>query len=76
MWSKNSQAIAGVDISGQAIRYLILDSWSITTIIFLQPLLLGSLIIKLIKISFHLQSRTGSGFKKPLYVLCEALARQ
>ena len=46
--------MAGVDILGQAIKYLILDSWSITTIIFIQPLLMGRLIIKLIKISFYL----------------------
>jgi hypothetical protein len=66
--------MAGVDILGQAIRYLILDSQFITTIIFSQPLLLGSLIIKLIKMSFYLQFRTGSGFKRPLYVLYKALA--
>ena len=66
--------IVGVNILGQAIKCLILDSWSITTIIFIQPLLTGSLIIKLIKMSFYLWSRIGSGFRKPLYVLCEALA--
>ena len=73
MWSRNSQAIVGVDILGQAIKYLILDSQSITTIIFSQPLLLGSLIIKSIKISFYLQSRTGSGFRRPLYILYKTL---
>jgi len=45
---------AGIDILGQAIKCLILDSWSITTIMFIQPLLTGSLTIKLIKISFYL----------------------
>jgi len=60
---------------GQAIKCFILDSWSITTIMFMQPLLLGRLTTKLIKMSFHLQSGTSSGFKKPLYVLYEALAR-
>jgi len=63
-------------MSGQAIKCLILDSWSITTIIFMQPLLIGRLIIKLIKTSFYLWFGIGSGFKRPLYVLCEALARQ
>jgi hypothetical protein len=43
-----------VDILGQAIKCLILNSWSIITIIFSQPLFLGSLTIKLIKISFYL----------------------
>ena len=76
MWSRNSQAIVGVDILGQAIRCLILDSWFITTIIFIQPLFLGKLITKLIKISFYFQSGTGSGFKKLLYVLCKALTYQ
>ena len=66
--------MASVDILGQAIRYLILDSWSTTTIIFIQPLLMGRLIIKLIKISFYFQSRAGSGFNRLLYILCEALA--
>ena len=75
MWSRNSQATAGVNILGQAIRCLILDSCSITTIIFVQPLLTGRLIIKLIKMFFYLQSRAGSGFSRLLYVLCEALAR-
>ena len=74
MWSRNSRATAGVDILGQAIRCLILDSWSITTIIFIQLLLTGKLIIKLIKISFYLQSRVGSGFSRLLYVLYKALA--
>jgi len=66
--------MAGVNILGQAIKCLILDSWSITTIIFMQPLLIGRSIIKLIKISFHRWSGTGSGFKRPLYVLYKALA--
>jgi hypothetical protein len=68
--------MVGVNILGQAIKYLILDSLSITTIIFMQPLLLGRSIIKLIKISFYLWSGTGSGFSRPLYVLCKALARR
>ena len=46
--------MAGINILGQAIKCLILDSWSITTIIFVQPLLMGSLITKLIKMSFYL----------------------
>ena len=75
MWSRNSQATAGVNILKQAIRCLILDNQSITTIIFIQPLLTRRSIIKLIKISFHLWSRTGSGFRSLLYALCEALAR-
>ena len=54
IWFRNSWATAGADISGQAIKCFILDNWSMTTIMFLQPLLLGSLIIKLIKISFYL----------------------
>jgi len=66
--------MAGINILGQAIKYLILDSWSITTIMFIQPLLTGRLIIKLIKISFYLRSGTGSGFRKPLYILYKALA--
>ena len=66
--------MAGANILGQAIKCFILDSWSITTIIFIYPLLAGSLIIKLIEISFYLWFRTGSGFKTPLYVLCKALA--
>ena len=66
--------MAGVNILGQAIKYLILNSWSITTIMFIQPLFTGRLIIKLIKISFHLQSRAGSSFNRPLYILCKALA--
>jgi len=67
--------MAGANMLGQAIKCLILDSRSITTIMFVQPLLLGRLITKLIKISFYLWSGTGSGFRKPLYVLCEALAQ-
>ena len=66
--------MAGADMSGQAIKCFILDSRSITTIMFMQPLFIGSLITKLIKISFHFWSRTGSDFRKPLYVLCKALA--
>jgi len=62
------------NILGQAIKYFILDSRSITTIIFIQPLLTGSLIIKLIKISFYFWFRIGSGFRKPLYILYKALA--
>ena len=42
--------MVGVNILGQAIKCLILDSWSITTIIFIQLLLIGRLITKLIKI--------------------------
>ena len=75
-WSRNSRATAGVDMSGQAIRCLILDSRSTTTIMFVQPLLTGRSTIKSIKMSFHLQSRAGSGFSRPLYILCKALARQ
>jgi hypothetical protein len=66
--------MAGINILGQAIKCLILDSRSTTTIIFIQPLLTGRLITKLIKISFYLRSRTGSSFKSPLYILYEALA--
>jgi len=68
--------MVGINILGQAIKCLILDSWSITTIMFIQPLLIGRLITKLIKISFHLRSRIGSSFRKPLYVLYKALARR
>ena len=68
--------MAGINILGQAIKCLILDSRSITTIMFIQPLLIGSSTTKLIKMSFHLRSRTGSGFRKPLYILCKALARR
>ena len=74
MWSRNSWVIAGVNILGQAIRCLILDSQFITTIIFIQPLLTGRLIIKLIEMSFYFQFKAGSGFNRLLYVLCEALA--
>jgi len=59
---------------GQAIKCFILDSWSITTIMFIQPLLIGRSTTKLIKMSFYLRSGIGSGFRKPLYVLCKALA--
>ena len=68
--------MVGTDILGQAIRCFILDSQSITTIMFIQPLLLGRLIIKLIKMFFHLRSGTGRGFRKPLYILYKALAYQ
>ena len=74
--SRNSQAIVGINILGQAIKYLILDSQSITTIIFIQPLLIGRLITKLIKISFYLQSGIGSSFRSLLYILYKALAYQ
>ena len=67
--------MASINILGQVIKYLILNSRSTTTIIFVQPLLTGKSTIKSIKISFYLQSRTGSGFKKPLYILYKALAR-
>jgi len=66
--------MAGADMSGQAIKYFILDSRFITTMMFMQSLLIGSLITKSIKMSFYLWSRIGNGFKKPLYILCEALA--
>jgi len=66
--------MVGVNILGQAIKCLILNSLSITTIIFAQPLLLGRSTTKSIKMSFYLWSRIGSGFKRPLYVLYEALA--
>ena len=74
MWSRNSWAMVGVNMLGQVIRCLILDSQSITTMIFIQPLLIGRLIIKLIEISFYFWSGAGSGFSRPLYVLCETLA--
>ena len=74
--SRNSQAIVGINILGQAIRCPILDSQSITTIIFIQPLLIRRLTTKLIKISFYLWSGIGSSFKSLLYVLCKALAYQ
>ena len=61
-------------MSGQAIKCLILDNQSMTTIIFSQPLLSGSPTIKSIEISFYLRSGTGSGFKRLLYVLYKALA--
>jgi len=63
-------------MSGQAIKCFILDNQSIITIIFIQPLFIGSLIIKLIKISFYLWFRIGSGFKKLLYILYKALVCQ
>ena len=65
----------GVNILGQAIKCLILDSRSITTIMFVQPLLTGRLTTKSINISFYLRSRIGSSFRSPLYDSCEALAR-
>ena len=68
--------MVGVNILGQAIKYLILDSWSITTIMFIQPLLIGRLTIKLINISFHLWSGIGSSFRSLLYALYKALAYQ
>jgi hypothetical protein len=68
--------MAGINILGQAIKCLILDNWSTTTIIFVQLLLIGRSTIKLIKISFYLRSGIGSGFRRPLYVLCKALARR
>jgi len=70
----NNWAIIGANILGQAIKCFILDNQSITTIIFIHPLLVGSLIIKLINISFHFWSGIGSGFRKLLYILCKALA--
>ena len=76
MWSRNSRAITGVNILGQVIRYFILNSQSITTIIFIQPLFTGRLTIKLIKISFYFQSGAGSGFNRLLYILYKALAYQ
>ena len=76
MWSRNSRAIVGVDISGQAIRCLILDSQFTTTIMFVQPLFTRRLIIKSIEMSFYLRSGAGSGFSRLLYVLCKALARR
>ena len=66
--------MAGVNILKQAIRCFILNSRSIITMIFIQPLLTGRLTIKLIKISFYSQSKAGSGFNKPLYILYKALA--
>ena len=75
MWSRNSRVTASIDILGQAIRCFILDSWSIITIIFLQPLLSGSPIIKLIKIFFYLQFRAESGFKSLLYMSADIATR-
>ena len=66
--------MAGTNILGQAIKCFILNSWYITTIMFIQPLLAGRLTMKLIKISFYLWSKIGSGFRKPLYILYKALA--
>jgi len=44
--------MVGANILGQAIRCFILNSQSITIIMFVQPLLLGRLTTKLIKMSF------------------------
>jgi len=66
--------MAGANILGQAIKCFILDSRSITIIMFIHPLLIGSLTIKLIKISFYLWSGIDNGFRKPLYILYKALA--
>jgi hypothetical protein len=66
--------MVGVDILGQAIKYLILDSRSTTTIMFVQPLLMGRSITKSIEMSFYLRSRIGSGFRSLLYVSYKALA--
>ena len=66
--------IAGINISGQGIKYFILDNQFITIIMFIQPLLIGRLIIKLIKMFFYLQSRADSGFNRLLYILYKALA--
>jgi len=66
--------MASTDMSGQAIKYFILDSRFITIIIFIQPLFIKSLTIKLIKMSFYFWSRINNSFKKPLYILCKALA--
>jgi len=63
-------------MSGQAIKYFILDSQSTTTIMFMQLLLIKSLTTKLIKMSFYLRSGINSSFKKPLYILYEALVYQ
>ena len=68
--------MASINILGQAIKYLILNRWFIIIIIFIQPLLTGRLIIKLIKISFYLQFKIGSSFKRPLYILYKALTYQ
>jgi hypothetical protein len=65
--------IIGVNILGQAIKCLILDSQSITIMIFMQLLLIERSTTKLIEISFHLWSGAGSGFKKLLYILYKAL---
>jgi len=65
--------MAGINILGQAIKCFILNSRSITIIIFMQLLLIRSLTTKLIKISFYFWFRISSGFKKPLYILYKAL---
>jgi len=57
----------------QAIKYFILNSRFITTIIFIQLLFIGNLIIKLIKIFFFFWFKIGNSFKKPLYILYKAL---
>ena len=63
-----------INILGQIIKYLILNSQFITTMVFMQPLLIGKSIIKSIKIFFYLWFGTGSGFKRLLYILYKALA--
>ena len=67
--------MANINILKQAIRRFILNSWFITTIIFIQPLLTGRLITKLIKISFYLQFGAGSVFNRLIYILYKALTR-
>ena len=52
----------------------ILTDYVITTIVFIQPLLIGRLIIKLIKIFFYLWFRIGSSLRRLFYVLYKALA--
>ena len=66
--------MAGADISGQVIKCLILNNWFTTTMMFIWPLLAENLTIKLTEMSFHFWSRTGSGFKRLLYISCKALA--
>jgi len=43
---------------------------------FVQLLFVGKSTTKSIEMSFHFWSKTGSGFKRPLYVLYKALAYQ
>jgi hypothetical protein len=73
MLFRNSWAIVGVNILEQVIKYFILDSRSITTMIFIQPLFIGRSTTKSIKISFYFWSRADSSFKKLLYILYKAL---